>query len=227
MSAKRKRNNYEYWYFRLTEKDVFDSDVQQIKNVPGIGYVIFVIYIELCARSVKNGGYFVINRTSPQNGYAADLARLINEDPTNTGHALSYLSAHGFVEILEGDYEVVLHIPIVDNNTGKSSLEADRVRAIDRQKRMDEKSRLLLEEKESRIENCSSYGIFKNIFLSVDEYQSLKGRIKNIDNIIDILSVYKKGERKDFVNDYKELLKYLYKTKRLSQEELDNLSPEV
>ena len=139
MSTERKRNNHEYWYFRLTVKDVFDADVQQIKNIPGIGYVIFVIYIELCARSVKNGGYFVINRTSPQNGYAADLARLINEDPSNTGHALSYLSAHGFVEILENDYEVVLHIPIVDNNTGKSSLEADRVRALDRQKRQTEK----------------------------------------------------------------------------------------
>lgn len=211
------KNKQEYWYFRTQEKWVFDADVQQIKNVPGIGYIIFVIYIELCARSIKNKGYFKINRTSPENGYAADLARLINEDAINTGHALSYLSKNGFVEIFDDEDAIVLHLPVVDNNTGKSSAEADRIRAYERHKKLEEEKKLLLEAREERSSFCEKYGRFNNVFLTEEEYQNLKNYCKDADSIIDIISINHKAQGVFSGNDYIECLNYAKENRRLSE----------
>lgn len=214
------RDKQEYWYFRTQEKWVFDADVQQIKNVPGIGYIIFVIYVELCARSIKNKGFFRINKTSPENGYAADLARLINEDAINTGHALSYLSKNGFVEIFEDEESIVLHLPVVDNNTGKSSIEADRIRAYERHRKIEEEHRLLLEAREERTSFCSAYGCFSNVLLADDEYQNLSRYLKDAESVIDIISINHKAQGISSGNDYLECLSYARNNKRLSEEGL-------
>ena len=217
------RDKQEYWYFRTQEKWIFDADVQQIKNVPALGYIIFVIYIELCARSIKNKGYFRIDKTSSQNGYAADLARLINEDATNTGHALSYLINKGFVEVYEDENAVFLHLPVVDNNTGKSSAEADRIRSYQRQKKLDEERRLLIEQREANVDGLECLGCFKNVYLSKDEIDILHKHIKDVDHIIDDVSIKNRIFGIPKCKDYVQVLKYAEEVKQISKEDLNKL----
>lgn len=207
--------NEKYWYFRLRKADIYDVDVQQIKQVPVLGYIIFTIYIELCALAIDRGGYIKIDKTSSERGYAAQVALLLGETEQNTADALSYLKNKGFVEIIYGDDAIMLSIPIVEGNIGKSSLEADRIRALQHRQKNDA---LSLNAPEETRRDTIAYGCFENVYLTSGEYERLKLLTIDADQIIDVISVCHKRQNPESLEDYSECLKYARENKKLSED---------
>ena len=189
------RENDKYWYFRLRQEDILSKDVILMKHVPSIGYAIFTVYMNLCALSINTSGTIKIERTSTSRGIADDLSLIMSEPVGICADAISYLEAHEFIETTKSPEEFQIFIPMVENNIGKSSKEADRVRAIEQKKKA-----LLAPPEELPGE---PYGYYKNVYLTKDEYDELKEKCNNPEKLIRIVSIsyqrknYKKARYED------------------------------
>ena len=178
-------NSKKYWYFRLKPADIRSHKIQQIKQVPILGYTIFTIYIELCALAVEEdeGGVIVIDITSSERSYIGELSALIGENEKETSEAVSYLKAKGLVEVWVDGNRTSIKVPLVINNIGKSSSDADRKRAA---LAKNEEQYLLPKELKRK-----KYGTNQNVWLDEEELKELKEQCRDVEKVIEIVSIKK------------------------------------
>jgi hypothetical protein len=178
-------NSKKYWYFRLKPADIRSHKIQQIKQVPILGYTIFTIYIELCALAVEEdeGGVIVIDQTSSERSYIGELSALIGENEKDTSEAVSYLRAKDLVEVWADGNRTSIKVPLVINNIGKSSSDADRKRAA---LAKNEEQYLLPKELKRK-----KYGTNQNVWLDEEELKELKEQCRDVEKVIDIVSIKK------------------------------------
>lgn len=178
-------NSKKYWYFRLKPADIRSHKIQKIKQVPILGYTIFTIYIELCALAVEEdeGGVIVIDQTSSERSYIGELSALIGENEKETSEAVSYLKAKGLVEVWVDGNRTSIKVPLVINNIGKSSSDADRKRAA---LAKNEEQYLLPKELKRK-----KYGTNQNVWLDEEELKELKEQCRDVEKVIEIVSIKK------------------------------------
>lgn len=202
-----------YWYFRLKPADIRSHKIQQIKQVPMIGYMIFTIYIELCAAAVEEdeGGVIVIDQTTSEGNYIEELSILIGETVKNTREAVSYLKARGLVEVWVDGNRTSIKVPLVINNIGKSSSDADRKRAA----LLKNTEQLYLPE--SKEPKRKKYGINQNVWLDDEELKGLNEQCKDVTKAIDIVSVKKSYNQTFNGTDFDYCLKVIKEDKSLQK----------
>ena len=204
-------NSKKYWYFRLKPADIRSHKIQQIKQVPILGYTIFTIYIELCALAVEEdeGGVIVIDQTSSERSYIGELSALIGENEKDTSEAVSYLRAKDLVEVWADGNRTSIKVPLVINNIGKSSSDADRKRAA---LAKNEEQYLLPKELKRK-----KYGTNQNVWLDEEELKELKEQCRDVEKVIDIVSI-KKFYKKTFNGlDFDYCLKVIKEDKSLQK----------
>ena len=157
--AKSKKN----LFFGLKTADIRSHKIQQIKHVPIHGYTIFIIYLELCALAVEEDecGVIVIDQYTSERSYIVELSALIGENEKNTSEAVSYLKAKGLIEVCDNGKFTSIKVPLVINNIGKSSSDADRKRAA----MLKNEEQYLLPKEPKR----KKYGIKQNVWLDEEE----------------------------------------------------------
>lgn len=200
-----------YWYFRLKPADIRSHKIQQIKQVPMIGYIIFTIYIELCAAAVEEdeGGVIVIDQTTSEGSYIEELSILIGETVKNTREAVSYLKARGLVEVWDDGKRTSIKVPLVINNIGKSSSDADRKRAA---LAKNEEQYLLPKEPKRK-----KYGVKQNVWLDDEELKELIEQCKDVAKAIDSVSIKKFYKQTFNGTDFDYCLKVIKEDKSLQK----------
>lgn len=176
-------NNDRYFYFRFLNTFFRDKTIRDMKNFPMHGYIFVVIYLKICALSTEDRGELEI----PVYGeipYIETIAKEIGEDTNITGAAISYFISNGLIRKIQSETGVKLLISHVIDNTGVSSRKADRVRRLERLRK--ENNLLPGENAEEKI-----YGEYRNVKLLDYEYEDLKNKYSDIDNIIDKLDIDK------------------------------------
>lgn len=200
-----------YWYFRLKPADIRSHKIQQIKQVPILGYTIFTIYIELCALAVEEdeGGVIVIDKTSSERSYIGELSALIGENEKETSDAVSYLKARGLVEVWDDGKRISIKVPLVINNIGKSSSDADRKRAA---LAKNEEQYLLPKEPKRK-----KYGVKQNVWLDDEELKELIEQCKDVAKAIDSVSIKKFYKQTFNGTDFDYCLKVIKEDKSLQK----------
>ncbi len=193
------KENDKYWYFRLKKEDILSTDVIMMKHVPAIGYAIFTVYMNLCVLSINTSGTIKIERTSTARGVADDLALIMSEPVTICADALSYLEVHGFIKMIDDKEEFKIVVPMVENNIGKSSKEADRIRLL-------EKNKALLAPPEEIAGD--PYGYYKNVYLTQEEYDGLNEKCNDLEKLLRIVSISYQRKKK-LKAGYADCLRYL------------------
>lgn len=212
-------SNRKYWYFRFCENCFSDEKIRNMEHIPIIGDSFIVIYFKLCALSIQNNGYIRVPEYQAQKYYLVDLAKTIGRDVDSLTNAVTYFIQNKLIEVYEADDSKILYIPFVENNIGKSSPEADKQRIRDREKRgllspykeliNDENKHQALESNDCEKIKVNEYGKYSNVYLEKEEYESFISRYKNVNQIINFLSVDKKYMGLKIKDDYTYLLKKL------------------
>lgn len=136
-----------YWYFRFTKNFFQDKTIRDLKYIPVYGYQFGWIYLEMCTLCLWDGdSYLKIPRYTPADNYVTYIANQIGEDPKIVQQAISYFISHGYIELIERDMEYSLEFKQMKANIGKSSVDADR-------KRLEQYERKLLEDR--KVENTT------------------------------------------------------------------------
>lgn len=193
-----------YWYFRLRKEDLFDPKISQMLSIPSLGYMLFTIYVRLCALTINDEGYLRIDEVmGTPNSYTIPLAKMLEESVENVVAALNYLTNRGLVEIEQGNDHVVINLPIVENNIGKSSTDADRKR----KNALPNNTAAALTKNDSK----KAYGTFNNILLTDQEYMAIKekSKYKDADSIINIFSANYKVNGLKNEDCFEEIIAYL------------------
>lgn len=189
----------DYWYFRMVRTFFNSDEMRWIKKIPN-GYRIIVIYLEICCLSVSRKGYVRIPRTSPLASFASDLALDLGEHESNVVEALKVISSLGLIEVIEDQTAMLaeIHVPVVKENVGVSSREAERKR----------KQRNRLYENTKLIEEKRIWGNFRNVYLSESEYESFTVSPEKRREVINLVSRFKKINN---INDKENDLERCYK----------------
>lgn len=116
-------NNEKYFYMRLKE-NFFSSDEIIILEGMQDGYLYSNILLKLYLKSLKNKGKLVLNEFIPYS--PTMLAQLTGHGVGTMEKALGLFRELGLIEVLDNGTIYMLDI---QNFIGKSSTEADRVRA--------------------------------------------------------------------------------------------------
>lgn len=190
-----------YWYFRLSERFFNDKDISAIENIPIYGHSFIVVLLKLCALSLQDKGYIRIPKYIVTDHFINYLSTQIKMDLKIVSLAMDHFIRQGIVTVYdEKPSETVIFVPIVENNTGKSSIKADKQRIRDRRIQMldynqEEPMCLTCQPEEViLIDDIDIYGSFKNVKLSKFEYRNLEELYdkKLLDIAISELSIAKK-----------------------------------
>lgn len=186
-----------YYYFRF-KKDFFnDTKIWEMKRLPMYGYHFIVIYLELCGLATESGGILKIRKIGDI-PVLPDLALRIGENADTTARAFTYFLNNGLIEKVENEDEIHIVVDAVVNNIGKSSKDADRKRLAYYNENYPQIAGVALKET-----TIKKYGLLKEVSLSDDEYEDLKGLCKNIDSHIEKLDLDKAMNKLEIENDYK------------------------
>lgn len=188
-----------YWYFRFSDNFFDDLEIIRMQTLPGsMGYEFLVILLKLYCRSTKQGGFLKI-RTATTGGidYRVIATAIKHQDVDAVKAAIIYFLEVGLLQIVEAvDYTTFL-VPGVQNNIGKSSKNADRMRRI---RAEENKAELETENKDllppPQNEKMYKYGLTKNIELSPKDVQELCEVYENADVIINEASAFKTANGK-------------------------------
>ena len=187
-----------YFYFRFVDTFFEEQTISHMKHIPVYGYQFIVIYLELCARSVKNEGILQVPKYGDM-PWMAILAQWIGEELKITTIAFEYFLKTGLIKQIEEEEVIHIKIPLVENYTGKSSAHADKIR-------------LGYQEKEKRLpggeKRYASYGLLKHVKLTREEYQELIAAIPNADQIIEDVDT-KKAMGKSYAESDFEVIKMI------------------
>ena len=116
-------DNKKYYYLKLTD-DFFDSDKMIILESMQDGYIYSNILLKLYLRSLKNDGKLMFNNRIPFN--STMLAQVTRHSVGDIEKAMKIFQDVGLVDIMDTGAIYMLDI---QNFIGKSSTEADRIRA--------------------------------------------------------------------------------------------------
>lgn len=214
-----------YFYIMLKE-DFFSSDEMTVLQTYSDANELIIMYLKLVLRSLKWGGYLLINDSKPMTKQM--LVSILGSDEMFFDYAMGIYDELGMVSILE---ENIFYIPNIDNYIGKSSKEADRQRGYDRQKKssrnLEENSKKSSDiynysnrhiQSESENDNQSEISAFDSLKAWEDTFEIYpkKRRPKQANEVWEkkILTV-PEDEQKNLATDiYKSILFYLenYKT---------------
>ena len=183
------------WYVKLV-CDFFD-DIQ-IKNVRDSasgehGYVRVVILLELIAKAGTTGGVIRLDDCEPYS-VPTRLGRILGEDEKNMSDALNYFKDSEFIEIIYNDSWVEVHVPYAKEHTG--SIKADSIKR--QQRRLRAKITEMLETGDG---TKKEYGYYKNIYLTISEYEALQEHEK-WKAAIDRASLRKQLNKEAFTNEF-------------------------
>lgn len=196
-----------YWYLRFSAKFFDDSVMYEMLNVPIYGKSFFIIFLKLCVKSLDKKGYIRIPKYFPEGNYIGYLSTDIKEEPKEVELAVNYFLERELISLFKSDKETLVYIPTVENNTGKSSKDADRKR-LERKKREnflkgeDEKPQLLESGESKKV-----YGKFENVYLREQDFEKFQSLYENYDVLLNDLSIDKKLKISSPKDDYKYLLK--------------------
>ena len=125
-----------YYYMRLNE-NYFDSDEQKLLEAMPDGYLYSNILLKLYLKSLKRDGLLMFNDRIPYN--APMIASITRHQVGTVEKALNIFQQLGIVEIMDSGAIFMLD---VQNFVGKTSTEADRIRAY--RARIDAEKKALL-----------------------------------------------------------------------------------
>lgn len=112
-----------YYYMRLNE-NYFDTDEQIVLESMPDGYLYSNILLKLYLKSLKRDGLLMFNERIPYN--AQMIATITRHQIGTVEKALELFRQLGIVEILDSG---AIYMLDVQNFVGKTSTEADRIRA--------------------------------------------------------------------------------------------------
>ena len=205
-----------YWYFRFKEGYFDNPKVLAMERVPIYGEKMSLTLLKLYDKAISTGGKITFEYTVSEDSYVSYLADMVRVDFKFMGAAMSYYLEHDFISLEEsGDGKVIINLPYVEDNTGKSSDKADRERKRvaslkGGQKKEIEHTQESLPapgEDEKKV-----FGEFKNVRLTDVEYSKMKSRYLNAEELIERLSeYYAKFPDKKYSSDYAALLSFARK----------------
>lgn len=128
-------SNGKYWYFRFTKDFFRDKAIRDLKYIPVVGYQYICIYLQMCCLCLDDGSYILkIPKLTVGDSYITYIANEIGEEPKIVQQAFGYFVSKGFIEVVEDIDSFLLSFENMYNHMGRSSKEADRIRAIERKK---------------------------------------------------------------------------------------------
>ena len=210
--------NDKYFWFRFRD-DFFEAEqIIQMECEPG-GYEYESIYFKLFSFSTKSKGIYIppqqINPYGQKSVDVFAMSKKLRHTPEMVKKALEYFHLHGLMDIRSSDDSGTTEyiFEYVKSNVGKpASARADRVRAERREeaKELKEKEERNMELPllEAERKELTSYGFFKNVNLTNDEYNSLREELDNIDEVIQKVSRHKALTGIHVENDYAYILEY-------------------
>lgn len=201
-----------YWYFRFISTFFEQKHIKDMENIPMFGYQFIIIYLKLCCLAVECKGYIRIPVYGAEGNYLIYLAKDLKVDVQVASESMSYYVQNKLVEVYKKENEVIVYVPFIENNTGRSSHRADKARIAYRRKKMldnDDSNIDLVETSsmEAIEDNVIRYGEFENVLLTYEQYQELISLydIKNVAIVISELSIDKKLMGIEVVNDFEYL----------------------
>lgn len=116
-------DNKKYYYMKLKENFFSDDSIVILEGMPD-GYLYSNILLKLYLKSIKNQGKLILNDYIPYS--PTMLAQLTGHSVGTMEKALNIFKQLGLIEVLDNGTIYMLDI---QNYIGKSSTEADRIRA--------------------------------------------------------------------------------------------------
>lgn len=202
-----------YWYFRFKEGYFDNPKVLAMERVPIYGEKMSLTLLKLYDKAISTGGKITFEYMVSEDSYVSYLADMVRVDFKFMGAAMSYYLEHDFISLEEDENgKVIICLPYVEENTGKSSDKADRERRRVSRIKNSARKELVHEQEnlpEPKEEIKNVYGEFKNVKLSDEEYLKIKGRYVNADELIERLSeYYAKFPDRRYENDYAAILSF-------------------
>ena len=218
--------NQKYYYMRLRADFFNRKDIILLESMQN-GAVYCLILLKLLTASLENNGHLMLNEEIVMT--PAMLATITRYDVGTVEKALQIFMQLGLVEQLPDNSYYMLEI---EGMVGKTSTEADRkrlarakVKALKGQttgecltnvRTLSDNHRPEIEtEKDIKTEINSdreSYGRYRNVSLTLSEYESLKNEYPlYADKYIERLSEYMETAGKHYNNHYATILSWLSK----------------
>jgi len=129
-------DNKSYYYLKLKD-DFFDSSEIKVLEKMENGYKYSNILLKMYLKSIKRDGLLVFNDRIPYN--ADMISAVTNHNINDVKQALVLFQDMGLIEVLS---DGAIYMLDIQNYIGKSSSEADRIRAF--RKNIEEKRKKLL-----------------------------------------------------------------------------------
>lgn len=123
-------DNKKYYYLKLKE-NFFESDEAVILESMPDGYLYSNILLKLYLRSLKNDGYLMFNDLIPYNSQM--LATITRHQVGTIEKAIEIFQKLNLIEILDNG---AIYMTNINNFVGKSSTNADRMRAVRAEKKV-------------------------------------------------------------------------------------------
>ena len=196
------------WYYRMIYTFFSEERMRNMKHFPVYGYKFVVIFLELCSLATPTKGYITIQGFSPEE-IAPISCKDIGEEAETMLLALNYFKSQQLIEVCSEYGNTIIHIPFLKDKIGKRTRESEkRQERRLRAKENEQKLLSLREETKELIENCKTFGLFKNVFLTEEEYLNLKSKYINAEEIIKRVGIDKKrlGDNNLTSTDYEKCL---------------------
>ncbi len=201
--------NSRYWYFRMKTGFFNTPEIQGMLDVPHYGDKLVLTLLRLYDYSTYNKGFIKIRKVDEEDTYIRYLSEALNLDFKFMAKAMKYYIEYGFIEIIENGVEnTILEIPYIKDNTGRSSLESDRIRKIQAKNKESKLNGIPLIQEKSR-GTLHVFGINTNVYLSKKEIERLHEEYKDASLYINSYSVQKKAKGVVIDNDFLELQGYI------------------
>lgn len=196
------------WYYRMIYTFFSEERMRNMKHFPVYGYKFVVIFLELCSLATPTKGYITIQGFSPEE-IAPIICKDIGEEAETMLLALNYFKSQQLIEVWNEYGNTIIHIPFLKDKIGKRTRESEkRQERRLRAKENEQKLLSLREETKELLEACKTFGLFKNVFLTEEEYLMLKSKYINAEDIIKRVGIDKKrlGDNNLTSTDYEKCL---------------------
>ena len=184
-----------YYYMRLQE-GYFDSDEQILLESMPDGYLYSNILLKLYLKSLKRNGLLMFNERIPYN--AQMIATITRHQIGTVEKAMEIFQQLGIVEVLDSG---AIYMMDVQNYVGKTSTEADRIRAY-RAKVEEEKN------KAQPLPESTCTNKQDSLYICTPEKEKEKKTIMPVSDETDCVDSPKKQKNKEL---YSEIVSYLNK----------------
>lgn len=121
-------DNKKYYYMRIKE-DFFDSDeIKMLESVPNDGYKFSNILLKMYLKSLKYNGRLMFKDRIPFN--AQMLATVTNHSVGDVERAIKMFKEFSLIDVMDTGE---IYMSDIQNYIGKTSTEADRIKAYRRE----------------------------------------------------------------------------------------------